>query len=198
VAKLVAAAARAVDHARGRGILNGDLKSGNILLDRDEQPFLFDFGLAKWLHNGDSLTPTCPVIGTAAYVAPEQLAGGNAVTDDDEVYDLDAVLYLWLTCRSPFSRQTPFETERPVQPPEVVNPEAANSSQTAPTPFSIDSPRVPFRIDRSIAFLGHGKTTTQQGRCADWDCSPAAAGRSRARTNRDPDRSPWRPIITSN
>jgi serine/threonine protein kinase/WD40 repeat protein len=102
-AKLMAKIARAVHHAHQRGILHRDLKPNNILLDAKGEPHLTDFGLAKLVESGLSLTQSDMVLGTPAYMAPEQAAGGSRdLTVAVDVYGLGAVFYEMLTGRPPF------------------------------------------------------------------------------------------------
>ena len=79
-AKLVAAIARAVEHAHQHGILHRDLKPGNVLFDGADKPFVSDFGLAKWLEREADLTQTLAILGTPYYIAPEQAAGEHSLT----------------------------------------------------------------------------------------------------------------------
>src|SRR5436190_1249011 len=101
-ARLVAAAARGVQHAHDGGILHRDLKPGNILIERNGEPLVSDFGLAKWLDATSDLTRTLTIFGTPGYIAPEQAKGSANVTPAADVYSLGAILFDLLTGRQPF------------------------------------------------------------------------------------------------
>ena len=73
--RLVTAVARAVEHLHQQGIVHRDLKPSNILLDRDEQPYVTDFGLAKVFEPGSEVTATGVIAGTPSYMSPEQASG---------------------------------------------------------------------------------------------------------------------------
>ncbi|MCP5534353.1 MAG: protein kinase [Akkermansiaceae bacterium] len=118
---LTAKVARAVHFAHERGVLHRDLKPANILLDETGEPMVADFGLARLLHGPSGATITGSAIGTPAYMAPEQAAGGSVTTAAD-VYSLGAVLYHLLTSRPPFESASPLETLRRVTSEEAPDP----------------------------------------------------------------------------
>jgi WD40 repeat protein len=127
IVRVMVAVARAVQHAHERGILHRDLKPANILLDAERQPHLTDFGLAKLVEEDSLLTQSGSLLGTPAYMAPEQAAGKTAqITTLADIYSLGAVLYHLLTGRAPFQASTVVETMRRVVEEEPVAPDAAN------------------------------------------------------------------------
>jgi len=99
----MAKVARAVQYAHEHGVLHRDLKPGNILLDGHGEPFVTDFGLAKWLDTNTDLTRTLTIFGTPGYIAPEQAKGPSAqLTSTADVYSLGAILFDLFTGRPPF------------------------------------------------------------------------------------------------
>ncbi|MEE4271625.1 MAG: serine/threonine-protein kinase [Thermoanaerobaculales bacterium] len=102
--RLVQQVAKAIHSAHTAGIVHRDLKPGNILVETQDdgsiKPYVVDFGLAR-LHEAPGLTVTGEVMGTPAYMSPEQ-AGGRAVDALSDVYSLGAVLYHVLGGRPPF------------------------------------------------------------------------------------------------
>jgi WD40 repeat protein len=125
-ANLLAKVARAVHHAHQHGILHRDLKPSNILLDEGNEPLVTDFGLAKQIETDINLTLSGTVLGTPAYIAPEQAAGGKSLTTAVDVYSLGAILYELLTGRPPFHAETPLETLRQVVEQEIRRPSSIN------------------------------------------------------------------------
>ncbi|OWK39973.1 Serine/threonine protein kinase PrkC, regulator of stationary phase [Fimbriiglobus ruber] len=130
---LFAQIASGVGHAHKHGIIHRDLKPGNVLIDKDGRPRITDFGLAKRGTGDSQLTGTGQIMGTPAYMPPEQARGAKDIGPAADVYSLGAVLYFLLTGRPPFEGETitdllikvvsespiPPRTSHPDIPPEV-------------------------------------------------------------------------------
>jgi serine/threonine protein kinase len=112
-AELIALISDAVEHAHQSGIIHRDLKPANVLFAADGTPKLTDFGLAKKIGDDDSYTRTGSILGSAAYMSPEQ-AGGNTreVTPAADVYALGAILYRLLSGHIVFEGANDLETIR--------------------------------------------------------------------------------------
>jgi eukaryotic-like serine/threonine-protein kinase len=128
-ARLLAAIAHAVHHAHQHGILHRDLKPGNILLGANGEPFVSDFGLAKWLEGARDLTISHAVLGTPNYLAPEQAAGDSKkLTTAADIYSLGAIFYELLAGRPPFKAESLIELLAVVAQKEPERPTALNRS----------------------------------------------------------------------
>ena len=122
---------RALEYVHGRGLVHRDITPSNIMVLPDGTAKLMDFGVVK--EPGGELTHAGEVVGTVAYIAPEQIHGGHVDARAD-LYSLGAVFYLMLTGRRPFNARTlagymDKHLNRPVRPPrELVPtiPESAN------------------------------------------------------------------------
>ncbi len=119
--ELLAKVAEAVHYAHEHGVLHRDLKPSNILVDEAGEPNVIDFGLAKRLDGDVSLTLTGELIGTPAYMAPEQTdsrAQSQSIAVD--VYGLGGLIHFCLTGRPPFGGSTPVEILNRVQSEDVA------------------------------------------------------------------------------
>lgn len=106
-AALMVKVALAIHHAHTHGVLHRDLKPSNILMDGEGEPMVTDFGLAMNAAEDAGLTLTGQVLGTPAYMAPEQAAGkSGTATAATDVYGLGALMYHLLAGRPPFSGES--------------------------------------------------------------------------------------------
>ncbi|MBY0513988.1 MAG: serine/threonine protein kinase, partial [Gemmataceae bacterium] len=122
-AALVAKVARGVAAAHARGVVHRDLKPGNVLLDDAREPKVADFGLAKRDGRAD-LTRSGAILGTPAYMSPEQADGDRFIGPQADVWALGAILYEALTGRRPFSGSDAGAVLRKVRAGEFRPPRA--------------------------------------------------------------------------
>ncbi len=131
-AELVAKIARAIQFAHQRGILHRDLKPANILIDANGQPCVADLGLAKDTNDDAGLTRTGAVVGTPAYMPPEQASGQSEITTAADIYAIGAILYEALTGQPPHRGNGVADTLRKVVEEKPVPPRSLNSKVSLP------------------------------------------------------------------
>lgn len=105
--RLLGQVAPGVDEAHAKGIVHRDLKPSNILFDNQNVPYISDFGIAKLTQAESANVTGSAVIGTPAYMAPEQ-AMGSEVDGRADVYALGVILYEMLTGKQPYQADTPM------------------------------------------------------------------------------------------
>ncbi|HQV94346.1 MAG TPA: protein kinase, partial [Anaerolineales bacterium] len=117
--------AEALNYAHGHGIVHRDLKPANALIDGDGNLFLTDFGIAKLLESASPrLTQTDAILGTPAYISPEQ-AKAETVNQRSDIYSLGIILYEMVTGSVPFVADTPLAVilkhiSDPLPPPSIL------------------------------------------------------------------------------
>lgn len=121
--------ARGIAYAHSKNVIHRDIKPSNILLDDSGNAYVTDFGLAKMMGESLHLTKPGNIVGTPAYMAPEQLRG-ESIDHHADIYSLGVVLYHMLTGRPPFEASDTNiisviyqHLEKVPQPPSDLNPD---------------------------------------------------------------------------
>ena len=120
--RIAAGMAAGLAHAHARGVVHRDLKPANVLFDEEGRPKLADFGIARMAAGEGTLTEAGTVLGTAAYISPEQ-AMGEPATAASDVYSFGVILYRMLTGRLPFQSKDPLQLvmlHRDEAPPPIA------------------------------------------------------------------------------
>lgn len=151
-AQIVAQVAAALAYAHRSGVVHRDVKPGNILITRDGQVKVTDFGIAQAVSSEDQLAEAGSVMGTATYFSPEQ-AEGVAVDGRSDVYSLGVVLYEMVVGRPPYVGDTPVE----------VSSQHVHSTIPRPSEFSSS---VPHDLE-AIILEALGKAPQQRYQSAD-------------------------------
>jgi hypothetical protein len=179
----------AVGHAHQRGVVHRDLKPENVLIDAEGRPRITDFGLAK-LRDGECANLTAPgqVLGTPAYVAPEQVGSGHPVGPAADVYALGGILYFLLTGKPPFFGPSVAAVllsvvERPPAPPRQHSPSVPPDLEAVCLRCLEKDPARRYRsaeeMGRALGFglSGLSGTRSMSGASADPDSRPSRAGK---------------------
>jgi eukaryotic-like serine/threonine-protein kinase len=138
---IVTQACRGLEYAHRNGVVHRDVKPGNLLRGEDDVVKLADFGIAKAMSDESSITQVGSVLGTAAYLAPEQAAGEQAGPAAD-LYALGVVTYQLLSGRLPYEAQS--LTELALKQQRDMPPRLDDLNPDVPAPLAL-------AVDRALA-----------------------------------------------
>jgi serine/threonine protein kinase len=199
--KYVANVARALDYAHRSGVVHRDIKPSNILIDEHGEVLLTDFGIAKIMEGSQStqLTAAGSILGTPAYMSPEQAQGGS-IDGRSDIYSLGVVLYELLTGEPPYQGETPYavvlkHVSDPLPPPRQKNPNVPEDFERIVFRAMAKNPHDRFDTAADMATALEGALITVQTRQANkrTTTAPAAVG-----IKDMPERTPDRPTKKKN
>ena len=125
--KVVDSVGSALAYAHKQGILHRDIKPSNVLVAKDGEMYLADFGLARIAQSGESTLSSDMIMGTPQYISPEQAMGKKELDDGTDIYSFGVMLYEMVVGQVPFSADTPFSIIHdhiytPLPLPQTINP----------------------------------------------------------------------------
>jgi serine/threonine-protein kinase len=106
-AQIISRLAPALDAAHARNIIHRDLKPGNILFDQYGNAYLSDFGIARLVAAGSATITGESILGTPAYMSPEQIQGEKKIDGRSDIYAMGVLVYQMLTGDAPYQSDTP-------------------------------------------------------------------------------------------
>jgi len=132
ISKIVDAVGAALSYAHRQGVLHRDIKPSNVLVAKDGQMYLADFGLARIAQSGESTLSSDMIMGTPQYISPEQAMGLKDLDQRTDLYSFGVMLYEMVVGRVPFNADTPFSVIHdhiysPLPLPHTVNPNVPES-----------------------------------------------------------------------
>lgn len=135
VVDLLTRIARALHYAHQRGVVHRDVKPANILLNKEQQPYVADFGLAKRIDADETISHDGMVVGTARYMSPEQASGDSRATDArSDLYALGVIMFEMLTSEVPFRGNVRAILDQKIHAdpptPRTLNPSLAKDLET--------------------------------------------------------------------
>ena len=108
ISKIVDAVGAALSYAHRQGVLHRDIKPSNVLVAKDGQMYLADFGLARIAQSGESTLSSDMIMGTPQYISPEQAMGKKDLDERTDLYSFGVMLYEMVVGQVPFNADTPF------------------------------------------------------------------------------------------
>jgi beta-lactam-binding protein with PASTA domain/predicted Ser/Thr protein kinase len=130
-AEIAEKVAEALAAAHAQGVIHRDIKPANIMVTRDGRVKVMDFGIARLVAGPDTVEQTAAVLGTAAYLSPEQ-AQGQTVDARSDLYSLGVVLYEMLTGKPPFTGDSAMAVAYKHVQESPVTPSALNHDVPPP------------------------------------------------------------------
>ena len=106
--RVVDSVGAALGYAHKQGVLHRDIKPSNVLISKDGQMYLADFGLARIAQAGESTLSSDSIMGTPQYISPEQARGDKNLDEGTDIYSFGVMLYELVVGQVPFSADTPF------------------------------------------------------------------------------------------
>ncbi len=132
IVRIVRDAAAALDFAHSRDVLHRDIKPSNVLIDKQGQVYIADFGLARIASSGESTLSQDTLLGTPQYISPEQAQGARDLDPRTDVYSFGVMLYEMVVGRVPYTADTPIaiihnHIYAPLPLPSTVNPNVSGA-----------------------------------------------------------------------